>query len=135
MFELFLIIDIIMAVAAILSGYYMRFRASKDETMKHGLRISGSLKSREAWEFANISCGRSWMAVGVIEICLGMPIALLMYWWKGRSIAIALLFVYLEFFTILLCVSVINVSRNISDKFDENGRPIKKGVKHDQDRS
>ena len=129
MFGLFLIIDIIMAAAAILGGYYMRYRAPKGETMKHGLRTSESLKSREAWKYANISCGRSWMAVGVIEICLGMPIAMMMYWWKGESIAIALLFVYLEFFTIIQCVSVINVSRSISDKFDENGKPIEKRSK------
>ena len=126
MLLLFLLIDLIMASAAILGGYYMRYRAPQDKNMKYGFRTSESLKSREAWKYANICCGRSWMAVGVIELCLGMPIALMLYWWKGESIATALVFVYLEFFTIILCISVTTVAKSISDKFDENGIPKEK---------
>ncbi len=126
MLGLFLTIDTVMASIVFFCGYYMRFRAPEDENMKYGFRTSESLKSREAWKYANRICGLNCMVVGALELFPAIPIALMMYLWMGRSIATILLFAYLELFTIILCISVTSVAKSISDKFDENGLPKEK---------
>ncbi len=120
--EILIIISIILSFAILLAGYYMKYQAPKDEQMKMGLRTERSRASREAWKYANRTCGRYCLIFGGIGLALSI-ISLLVYaiagedW--GRITAVIT--------PAVICIgtsSAINVvNKGLSSKFDENGRP------------
>ncbi len=126
MFEILLIIMIIISVAAIAGGYIMKYQAPKDEQMKMGLRTKHTKASHEVWEYANRTCGKSWITIGLIETFLGIPVLFLMYYFKGEHSAQVLSLVYVQAEIIFLVSAVTTVLREIKLKFDENGRPKEK---------
>lgn len=119
--EIILVLIIILSVAAMLAGYYMKYQAPKDEQMKMGFRTESAKASPEAWEYANRTCGKNWLTTGMIYIFLGIPIIFLMYYFKGEHSAKVLSFVYVTAEIIFLVRTGTSVQREIKIKFDENG--------------
>ena len=76
--EILIIISIILSFAILLAGYYMKYQATKDEQMKMGLRTERARASREAWKYANRTCGRYCLIFGGIGLALSI-ISLLVY--------------------------------------------------------
>lgn len=123
MFEILLIILINISIAAIAGGYFMKYQAPKDKKMKYGLRTGSTQTSKEVWEYANRTCGKSCLIIGLICLLLGIPMVLFMYFLKGEYYARALSLIYVITEIIFLVRSVTVVLKEIKIKFDENGNP------------
>lgn len=72
MLWLFLILDIIFSVAALLGGYYMKYCAPKDNEMKLGVLTESAKRNKDTWEYANKTCGKGWIIGGIAGILLSV---------------------------------------------------------------
>lgn len=121
--EVLLIINIVIAFAVLLGGCVMKKYSSNDKEMKYGFRTESATSSFEAWNYANTACGKQWIIIGIVYLMLGIPAIFLMYYFKGDNIARALSLVYSVVLIANVVYSCNSVSKELQNKFDENGIP------------
>ena len=123
--EIFLIVDILISIGAILSGYYMKFRAPGDEKMQYGIRTAHSKKSYDTWSYANTVCGGAWLKIG---FCGSMAViaAMLLSGQLNDAAAVLLSVGILAVIVIALSCSATAVIMGLVSRFDDDGRPINK---------
>ncbi len=121
--EVLLIINIVIAFAVLLGGCVMKKYSSNDKEMKYGFRTEFAKSSFEAWNYANTACGKHWIIIGIVYLMLGIPAIFLMYYFKGENVARALSLVYSVVIIANVAYSCNSVSKELHDKFDENGIP------------
>ena len=121
----FLIFDIIASAAALLGGYYMKYHAPKDKDMKMGVLTSSAKKSRDTWEFANMTCGKYWIIAGIAGLVLTTA-AVNTAFLASEDTAAIVSAVAAVVIVILISCSMTTVMMKLRAEFDENGKPIKK---------
>lgn len=86
-----------------------------------GYRTKRSMKSIDAWKFANDYCGRLWQKIGLILI-VPTVVAQLLLLNKGKdSISIASL-VIISVQTVILLITIIPTENALKKNFDNNGK-------------
>ncbi len=121
--EILIIVSLILSVSAILGGYYMKYQSPKDKQMNIGFKTERAQSSPEAWKYANATCGKYWIIMGSTFLVLGLPIEFAFYYFKGDD-AKMLVLVNCTFFVANLIYWTANVSKELNNKFDENGMSI-----------
>lgn len=86
-----------------------------------GYRTKRSMKSIDAWKFANDYCGRLWQKIGLILI-VPTVVAQLLLLNKGKNaISIASL-VIISVQTVILLITIIPTENALKKNFDDNGK-------------
>ena len=121
--EIIFIINIVISFTVLLGGFFMKKYSSNDREMKYGFRTESAKSSFEAWNYANTACGKQWIIIGIVYLLLGIPAIFLMYYFKGDNVARALSLVYSVVLIANAAYSCNSVSKELQNKFDENGIP------------
>ena len=123
MMDVLLIVDIIISFSLMLGGYYMKYHAPKDKEMKMGVLTKRARTSFETWKYANLAYGKVWLITGAVYLVLGIPLILVMYYFKGEGAVKSLNIGYLIFLVIHLISYYNLITKELNMKFDENGNP------------
>lgn len=114
MLEIICIVDIVMSFAAAAGGAFMRFFTPKDINSLIGYRTARSMKSESAWQLANRTCGKLWLAGGTVLFALSLLTLLAVYPLAGETAALAVSAVLLAACTAGFVCSVIFVEKKLS---------------------
>jgi uncharacterized membrane protein len=83
---LLLVVALIVPATSVLFGVWFVRKPPKNRNLLFGYRTKRSLKSDEAWAFANRYCGRLWVICGLIEL----PVTLLVFFLTRSFVEIEL---------------------------------------------
>lgn len=86
-----------------------------------GYRTKRSMKSIDAWKFANDYCGRLWQKIGLILIVSTVAAQLLLLNKGKDSISIASL-VIISVQAVILLITIIPTENALKKNFDDNGK-------------
>lgn len=87
-----------------------------------GYRTARSMKSREAWYFANRYSARLMLACGIALLVISAAIMLL-FRKKSENMQALVMVVLCTVQTAAIVLTIIPVEKALKDKFDEQGRP------------
>lgn len=86
-----------------------------------GYRTKRSMKSIDAWKFANDYCGRLWQKIGLILIVPTVAAQLFLLNEGKDSISIASL-VIISVQAVILLITIIPTENALKKNFDDNGK-------------
>lgn len=116
-----------MLVPVIMTGVGFLFESHPPKTINglYGYRTARSMKSQEAWIFANSCFGALWKRGGVVMTVVSLIPCILSYWMdqNGQSIVSLIL---ITFQCIALAAGIYPVEKALKENFDQNGKPIDK---------
>ena len=72
---LFMICVVLVPIIAIITGYKMKTKPPKEINNTVGYRTRRSKASQEAWDFANVYCGKNTFIYGIVSL----PISIAFY--------------------------------------------------------
>ena len=115
-----LVMDLIIPAAMIGCGRFLQKKPPKSINATFGYRTTRSMKSQEAWDFAQTYCGRLWVRLGLALLPLSViPLLVVL----GRDMAVigntAIIVAAVQLIPFL--GSIIPVERALKRTFDENG--------------
>ena len=123
-----LICNIMIPITAVIGGYWFVKKAPR-EISAFGYRSVRSLKSKEAWSFAQGCFGMLWEVIGIATLLPSLAIAVFFYFMTLKQQCILTL-ILVTVQIVLLCFSIFIVERALKSHFDENGKAIKKEESH-----
>ena len=106
----------------IMIGFGWRFmkKPPKDINGLYGYRTSMSMKNPDTWDFAHRTCGRIWLAVGLVMLALAV-----LAWTQTLSYSVGDAGVLTAGISMLeavvLILTIIPVERALKRNFDKNG--------------
>ncbi len=118
MFEIIYIIIIIIPVAISIGGFFLKYHMTSDINDTIGYRTEKSMSSKEAWVFANKSCGKLWLAGGIIAFIVSVSLPLLFYTMNGESVGSYVGIVILILQLIAVILSIVKVEKQLDRNFD-----------------
>lgn len=89
----------------------------------YGYRTSRSMKSQEAWIFANSYCGTLWKKIGIYMTVLTI-IPSILSWWMGENGQALVSGGLVTLQCIALIASIYPVEKALKENFDSMGKPI-----------
>ena len=118
-----LIMALLIPTSMIVIGAIYVKRPPKNINIIYGYRTTRSMKSQEAWEFANRLIGKYWLIIGLIMI---VPFGLSMLFVLNKSDDIIGIFgaILLLVEIIPLEIPIFFVEKALKKNFDENGNKI-----------
>ena len=72
---LFMICVVLVPIIAIITGYKMKTKPPKEINNTVGYRTKRSKASQEAWDFANVYCGKNTFIYGIVSL----PVSIAFY--------------------------------------------------------
>lgn len=72
---LFMICVVLVPIIAIITGYKMKTKPPKEINNTVGYRTKRSKASQEAWDFANVYCGKNTFVYGIVSL----PVSIAFY--------------------------------------------------------
>lgn len=123
-FFIFLFVcNMLVPLAMIGIGFRFASHPPKKINGVYGYRTTRSMKSQEAWTFANSYCGVIWKKVGVYMAVL-TAIPSILSWWMGENgqSLVSVVLVILQ--CIALFASIYPVEKALKENFDSLGRPV-----------
>lgn len=118
MFEIIFIIIIIIPVAIASGGFFLKYHTPSDINDIIGYRTKRSMSSKEAWFFANKSCGKLWLTGGIIAFIVSISLPFIFYITKGESAGSYVGIVILLLQIIAVIISVVTVEKQLDRNFD-----------------
>ena len=115
-----LVMDLIIPAAMIGCGRFLQKKPPKSINATFGYRTTRSMKSQDAWDFAQAYCGRLWVRLGLVLLPLSViPLLFVL----GRDMAVigntAIIVAAVQLVPFL--GSIVPVERALKRTFDENG--------------
>ena len=115
-----LVMDLIIPAAMIGCGRLLQARPPKNINATFGYRTTRSMRSQDAWDFAQTYCGRLWVRLGLALLPLSViPLLFVL----GRDMAVigntAIIIAAIQLVPFL--GSIVPVERTLKKTFDENG--------------
>lgn len=89
----------------------------------YGYRTTRSMKSQEAWIFANMYCGVVWKKTGAV-MCVLTAVPSALSWWLGENGQGVVSGVLVTLQCVVLILSIIPVEKALKENFDSNGRKL-----------
>ena len=115
-----LVMDLIIPAAMIGCGRLLQKKPPKNINGAFGYRTTRSMKSQDAWDFAQVYCGRLWARLGLALLPLSVVPLLFV---RGRDMAVigntAIIVAAVQLIPFL--GSIVPVERALKKTFDENG--------------
>ena len=114
-----LMIPVIMLIA----GFIMFRHTPHHGNVAFGYRSTASMRSPEAWKFANEYCGKLWMIFGAA--LLAAVLCSFLFMWKDSEDAVTktgVIIIVAE--TVLILISIFPVENALRKRFDKDGKPI-----------
>lgn len=108
-------------IIMILGGRMMFRHCPEEINSVFGYRTKRSMKSINAWKFANDYCGRLWQKIGLILIVPTVAAQLLLLNKGKNAISIASL-VIISVQTVILLITIIPTENALKKNFDDNGK-------------
>lgn len=103
----------IVPVAMLICGAWLRFYPPKTRNRWTGYRTKRSLKSQEAWDFAQRYCGKIWLMAGLIMLVVSALAAIFIKSPKEDN-NVSVCGSILQ--TIVLCLSCLPVEKALKNK-------------------
>ncbi|MCR4739378.1 MAG: SdpI family protein [Lachnospiraceae bacterium] len=75
---LYFICVLLVPVISIITGYIMKTRPPKEINNTVGYRTKRSMAGKEAWDFANVYCGRNTFLFGIVSLVISAIIYFLL---------------------------------------------------------
>lgn len=107
-------------IIMILAGRMMFRHCPEEINSVFGYRTKRSMKSIDAWKFANDYCGRLWQKIGLISIVPTVAAQLLLLNKGKNAISIASL-VIISVQAVILLITIIPTENALKKNFDDNG--------------
>lgn len=114
----FWIVDLIIPVTLIVIGLIYKNNHPKQINQISGYRTSGSMKSQEAWDYANYRGGQLYIITGVI-LLVTIIISKLFIPIRAEYLSLIHAGIGISF----MFIPVIIIEKELKIKFDENGIP------------
>lgn len=111
------------AILTVIGGIFLK-HPPKEINFIAGYRTARSMKSREAWDFANRYSARLMLICGIVLLIISAAI-MVIFRNKSEDIQAMIMVVLCTVQTIAIVVTIIPVEKALKDKFDEQGRPKK----------
>ena len=116
---MFVVCLIIIPVVAIITGYIMKTRPPKEINNTVGYRTRRSKASQEAWDFANVYCGKNTFIYGIVSL----PVSIVFYALLTVSVhwgeLLAMLVVILVQTVTMTIVMIVSTEMKLKEKFGE----------------
>lgn len=119
MFEIIFIIVILIPITISSGGFFLKYHTPDDINETVGYRTKRSMSSREAWIFANKTCGKLWLTGGIISFAFSVSVPLILYMFKGDSAGFYSGVIILILQSIFLIFSVVYIEKQLIYKFDD----------------
>ncbi len=116
---MFVVCLIIIPVVAIITGYIMKTRPPKEINNTVGYRTRRSKASQEAWDFANVYCGKNTFIYGIVSL----PVSIVFYALLTVSVhwgeLLAMLVVILVQTVTMTIAMIVPTEMKLKEKFGE----------------
>ncbi len=116
---MFVVCLIIIPVVAIITGYIMKTRPPKEINNTVGYRTRRSKASQEAWDFANVYCGKNTFIYGIVSL----PVSIVFYALLTVSVhwgeLLAMLVVILLQTVTMTIAMIVSTEMKLKEKFGE----------------
>jgi uncharacterized membrane protein len=116
---LFMICVVLVPIIAIITGYKMKTKPPKEINNTVGYRTKRSKASQEAWDFANVYCGKNTFIYGIISLPVSIAFYALLtvsaHWGKLP----AMLVVMLVQTVTMVIVMAVPTEMKLKEKFGE----------------
>ena len=116
---LFMICVLIVPVTAIITGYIMKTRPPKEINDTVGYRTRRSKASQEAWDFANVYCGKNTFFYGIaslpVSIALYVLLTVSVHWGELPAMLVVML---VQIVTMAIAMAV-PTEMKLKEKFGE----------------
>lgn len=119
MLEIIMILNIVISLSIFLGGYYLKFHIKPDDTSV-GFRTKNAQSSKETWIFANQSCGKLWLIVGITAFILSIIILIYFNSILSEKAEICVLAILLLLQLFSMCFSIYHVEKQLKKFFDIN---------------
>lgn len=119
MFEIIYIMIIVISVTVSFGGVVLIQCAKSDIDSTVGYRTSRSMTSKEAWIFANKTCGKLWLTGGIISVIISVALPIAFSIIKNDTAGLYMAITILLLQTIALILSVVTTEKKLSDNFNE----------------
>jgi len=104
---------LIIPILMVIGGAWMKFWPPKDRNSYVGYRTKASMKSQEAWDFAQQYCGKLWLGVGLVMLVVSALAYRFIKPLRNNS-AVSILISVLQ--TALLCLTAVPVEKALKEK-------------------
>ena len=116
---MFVVCVIIIPVVTIITGYIMKTRPPKEINNTAGYRTRRSKASQEAWDFANVYCGKNTFIYGIVSL----PVSIVFYALLTVSVhwgeLLAMLVVILVQTVTMTIAMIVPTEMKLKEKFGE----------------
>lgn len=116
---LFMICVVLVPVIAIITGYKMKTKPPKEINNTVGYRTRRSKASQEAWDFANVYCGKNTFIYGIVSLPVSIAFYALLtvsaHWGKLPAMLVVML---VQIVTMAIAMAV-PTEMKLKEKFGE----------------
>ena len=116
---MFVVCLIIIPVVAIITGYIMKTRPPKEINNTVGYRTRRSKASQEAWDFANVYCGKNTFIYGIVSLPVSIVFYALLTVSVNWSELLAMLVVILVQTVTMTIAMIVSTEMKLKEKFGE----------------
>lgn len=111
--------SLIVPLAMILGGIILKKCSLGEPDDIVGYRTSRSMKSKEAWTFANEYCGKLWLIWGAFMLFITVGFDILYFKFNGYNTGVMLALMIVQL--VLMFIPIGFVEKALKNRFDENG--------------
>lgn len=116
---LFMICVVLVPIIAIITGYKMKTKPPKEINNTVGYRTRRSKASQEAWDFANVYCGKNTFIYGIVSLPVSIAFYALLtvsaHWGKLPAMLVVML---VQIVTMAIAMAV-PTEMKLKEKFGE----------------
>ena len=105
-------------VCTVFAGYVCR-KSAKGDIGSIGYRTERSMKSREAWTFANELAGRVYIRFGIAEMCVSVAVLTVVYVLADDITCVTVTFAAEVIQALLLIAPVPFIEKKLRQNFDQ----------------
>jgi uncharacterized membrane protein len=116
---LFTVCVAIVPIIAIITGFLMKTNPPKKINNAVGYRTRRSKASQEAWDFANVYCGKNTFIYGIISLIISIAAYLFMTRSAGMGMMSSMYIVMAVQVVALIVVMAVPTEKKLKDKFGE----------------
>ena len=116
---LFMICVVLVPIIAIITGYKMKTKPPKEINNTVGYRTRHSKASQEAWDFANVYCGKNTFIYGIVSLPVSIAIYALLTVSVHWGELLAMLVVILVQTVTMTIAMIVPTEMKLKEKFGE----------------
>ena len=116
---LFMICVVLVPIIAIITGYKMKTKPPKEINNTVGYRTRRSKASQEAWDFANVYCGKNTFIYGIVSLPVSIAFYALLTVSAHWGELLAMLVVILVQTVTMTIAMIVPTEMKLKEKFGE----------------